>query len=356
MKRRLAWLHRWLSLAIAAVWLLQAATGVAIVFHWELSDGLLRGAHRPTDLVAIERRLEQLAPAGSGRMIDSVWTTAGAPDRWDVTIESPAGGETVRIDGAGDVLQRRTESERWRDGGLIDTLVLLHQTLLGGSIGGWILGISGILLMSNLVLALVIAWPRAGTWVRTLSPPRRGRRAARLYGWHRGLGLLVATPALVLVTAGVVREFGDGFDRVIGAPVTVVPAIPPHGRDVGFARAVSAALTGHPRTRLAGIDFPTATDAVWRVRLLAPGEARRAYGTTTAWIDGNDGRVVARSDAATVPFARWLADLVYPVHTGEIAGLPGRLAVMATGAWLASMIVIGTSLWLARRRTTRARA
>src|SRR3546814_6398405 len=55
--------HRWLSLGAAAFWLLQAFTGILIVFHWEITDAALSDIHRPTDLAAIERRIDTLAPA-----------------------------------------------------------------------------------------------------------------------------------------------------------------------------------------------------------------------------------------------------------------------------------------------------
>ena len=72
-------IHRWLSLAAALFWLVQAVTGTLIVFHWELDDLATGGVHRGTDLVAIDRRLRTFAPTGAGRSIRSVWTTAGLP-------------------------------------------------------------------------------------------------------------------------------------------------------------------------------------------------------------------------------------------------------------------------------------
>lgn len=66
--------HRWLSLAAAAFWLLQAATGIFIVFHWEIDDAITAGVHQSTDLKAIERRVAGLKP-------ESIWTTAGVVKR-----------------------------------------------------------------------------------------------------------------------------------------------------------------------------------------------------------------------------------------------------------------------------------
>ncbi|MEO9130201.1 MAG: PepSY-associated TM helix domain-containing protein, partial [Sphingomonas sp.] len=345
-------LHRWLSLAALAFWVVQALTGVLIVFHWEIDDALIVAPHRLTSFEAIDRRLALLAPAGSRRSIGSVWTSAGAPDRWDVTVSDAQTGtsDAVRIDGRGNVLRVRHDGERFANGGWIDTLVLLHQTLLGGNAGSWIVGLSGTLLISNLVMGLVMSWPLKRLWKRSLTPPRTGPPAARLYGWHRALGLWVVIPAVLLVSAGVVRVFADGFERLIGAPPALVAAIKPGQYRIAFARAVSIAVARKPGAIPAGIDFPTAEDATWHIRLLAKGEPRRAYGMTTVWVNGNDGSIVGDVDAVHAPFARRFADLVYPLHTGELAGLPGRLAVMAIGLWLLSMIGIGASLWFTRSR------
>ena len=76
--------HRWAGLAAAAFWLVQALTGVLIVFHWEIRDAFIPGAHRQTDLAAIERTVADLTE-GSGARLGSIWTGAGAPDRYDVS-------------------------------------------------------------------------------------------------------------------------------------------------------------------------------------------------------------------------------------------------------------------------------
>ncbi|MGZ4810994.1 MAG: PepSY domain-containing protein, partial [Thermoanaerobaculia bacterium] len=92
--------HRWMGLIAATLWLLQAATGVFAVFHWEIDDAITAGAHRATDFKAIERKVSALAP-------HSLWSTAGAADRYDVYAE----GRVIRIDGAGNVLRVRREDE-----------------------------------------------------------------------------------------------------------------------------------------------------------------------------------------------------------------------------------------------------
>lgn len=339
-------IHRWISLAVAAFWLIQAATGVLSVFHWELEDAGVAGAHSPTDLAAIDRRLGALAPEGSGRRIISVWTTAGAPDRYDVTVAEGERERAVRVAGDGTVLRDKGEGER----GTMGTIVAIHQELLAGDAGGWIVGISGLLLCTNLILGLVLAWPKRGFWRRSLTPVGKGPLVGRLYSWHRAIGLWAAVPALFLVGAGVLLKFEDGTAKLIGAePVAAPPVSAFAGRPVGFAVAARAAIAAVPGSRLTAVAMPAGDKPVYRVRVLAPGERRRAYGTTTIFVDARTGTAlsIARADAA--PPTRAFMDGLYAVHTGEFGGLAGRLLVLALGLWLAAMIVMGVLLWWRRR-------
>ena len=58
------------------------------MFHWEIDDTAVAGVHTRTDFPSIESAISKLAPDGSGLRVDSVWTSAGAPDRYDVHISA----------------------------------------------------------------------------------------------------------------------------------------------------------------------------------------------------------------------------------------------------------------------------
>jgi uncharacterized iron-regulated membrane protein len=330
-------------------WVLQAASGVLIVFHWELEDALIRAPHRPTDPAAIEARLHELAPPGSGLVIESVWTSGGARDRYDVYVETPDGEaeRTIRIDGAGNVLRTLTPAES----GVFGAIVGFHHDLLAGEAGSWIVGISGLLLASNIVVAIFMAWP-ARKGLRALRPPPKAVRGIqRVYGWHRAIGFWGAFPALALTSAGVLLVFQDSVERWLDPASIAAPTEPwTTESPPGFGNVVEAAMALHPDARLADISFPTADSAIWRVRLRTDGEARRAYGRTVVFVSGNSGQILANLPASGVTPSRAFLDGLFPFHTGEIAGLPGRIVVVATGLWLLSMSLLGVSLWTTRRR------
>ena len=344
LRRILLKAHRWLSLGAAVFWLMQALTGILIVFHWEITDAGIPGAHRPTDPAAIERRIDALvAPGGKAA---SIWTAAGAADRYTVYFADAAGTDrSVRIAGDGTVLH----APRPDEGSVMSFLVGFHHDLLGAW-GSWIVAISGLLLCSNLVLGLAAAWPKRGTWRIALKPAARGPAAARLYSWHRAVGLWAVVPALVIAATGTMLKFEDGIGDLIGAEPVSLPANPPAGAPVGFAAAARAGLAAIPGSTLTQVAWPRPDDATWRVRVRAPGELRRAYGGSFVLVDANTGAVRGVFPAAQAGPADAFMSALFPIHTGEAGGIVGRLLSIAIGLWLATMIVVGTLLWFRRRR------
>lgn len=331
--------HRWMGLIVAALWLLQASTGVFAVFHWEIEDALTAGAHRVTDFKAIEQNISTFAPL-------SMWSTAGALDRYDVNVA----GRVIRIDGSGNVLRIRKDGEKFADGGFVTTIVVLHQSLLAGARGRWITGTSGALLASNLILGIIAAWPRRGQWKRALKPMTSGSRIASLYSWHRATGLWLAIPALCVVTAGVLLAFDDVTEFLLHpGPADPPPLSSAAPRRIGLAEAAARALARYPDASISGINFPAPENAMWAITLKQCSELQRAYGKTRVFVSAIDGTVVADFNALTAPRSRRFLDLLFPFHTGEMAGLPGRIAVLAIGLWLIAMIALGLALWWARR-------
>ncbi|QDX27539.1 PepSY domain-containing protein [Sphingomonas suaedae] len=348
LRRTVLKLHRWLSLGAAVFWLLQALTGVLIVFHWEITDAGISSLHRPTDLVAIERRIDALVPDGG--KVASIWTAAGAPDRYNVYYEDADGtSASARIAGDGTVLHVPKPDEE----SLMGFLVGFHHDLLGAW-GSWIVSISGLLLCTNLILGIAAAWPRRGTWGRALRPATRGPTAARLYSWHRALGLWVGIPALVIAATGTMLKFEDGMGELVGATPVSMPAVAPSGAPIGFAAAAQAGLAAIPGSTLTQVAWPKPDDATWRVRLRAPDELRRAYGGSYVLVDANNGAVRGIFPIGEASAANRFMSALFPIHTGEAGGLVGRLLSIAIGLWLITMIVAGVLLWLKRRKPRRA--
>lgn len=361
MKATLHKLHRYLSLTLAVLWLTQALTGLVMVFHWELDDALVAGAVRPIDVASIGRQVSALNIAQPPDSVTALYPTAGAVDRFDIYIENPAGETDIaRVNGAGEILLRRPLDHDFAHAGLIQAAVVLHQSLFMGDRGRALIGISGAVLLSNLVLGSLLAWPHKKQWSRALLPPRAIRGAPTIYSWHRALGLWLGMPASIFIVAGILLAFDDAIESALipqAVPVALSGAPAIRGlkpAPVAPEFAMQKALGLYAGSTMAGVKMPSMDSPWYRVRLRQPGEWRRVFGRTTVYISAVSGDVLLSESAfAASPQQRFL-DILYPIHTGEIGGLAGRVLDFAVALWLLAMLGLGLSLWWARQQLRRA--
>jgi uncharacterized iron-regulated membrane protein len=354
MKFKLRTIHKYLSLAVATLWLLQALTGLLLVFHWELDDWGVAGLSRALEPARFGIALERLQAEHPRQTVTGVYPSGGWRGRFDVLMANAAGAtDVVRMDGQGAVLRQRPWNHDFMHIGWLQVATYLHQTLFMHTTGNWIMGASGLLLLTNIGLGLSLAWPRPGQLMRSLTPPRSGALTARLYGWHRSVGLWLAIPALLLISAGVTRAYddplGDYFEDARPAPNETAAAREPATAPVSVAEVLQTALELYPGSTLAALEFPDQHAPWFRVRVTQAHDLRRASGTTAIYVSSRSGRVLANYDFRALPLKTRLWDAVYPFHTGEIGGVAGRCGAALIAVWLITMISLGLSLWWQRR-------
>ena len=353
--------HRYVSLVFGALWLMQAVTGAILVFHWELDDWTVPGPAGPLDPSAFSRSILAYDAAHPGHAVRSAYPSAGEAGRFDLLVDNPAGRtDVLRVDGRGEILRTRTWDYDYAHIGVFQIVTLLHQTLFADDLGKWFLGMSGILLLSNLVIGLTLAWPRLGQWRRALRPASARSPGMGLFAWHRAVGLWLGLVSLVTVAAGIAMAFEDPLGTLIGDPrippsAAAAAAIPQRAEPVTPAQALDTAMARYPSSPLASLILPTPDQPWFRVRVRQQDEARRISGLTTVYVSARDGRVLADYDARKAPLANRMFDSLYAVHTGEIGGPVGRWIVTLIGVWLSVMIILGALLWNARRRLRPAR-
>ncbi|MEG3181206.1 PepSY-associated TM helix domain-containing protein [Sphingomonas sp. LT1P40] len=338
---------RWLGVVAALIWLVQAVTGILLAYYFELNDTLLSSVDKPKDFAAIEQRMDDLAGAGGKAKINWIWSTAGRQDRFFLNYTAPDGGKRdARIAGDGTVLLDTSEG----DLPFLERVREIHLTLSAGKTGEWILTITSLLLLGNLIHGIYTLWPRRERWGEALKP----RRATgdRLEAWYRAIGLVGVIPTFVVVAAATVIFFEHSIEGPIGAPPIKLAAVAPAGENIGFAAAARAAEAAIPGSRFVGGPMPTAEDATWKLWVNQPGEYFRenGYGGSLVLIDGNDGTTRGAFPLQQASAAYKFMALPYPIHTGEIAGPIGRFLVLLVGLWLATMTIIGLILWNRRRK------
>ena len=347
--------HRWISLTVAAIWLVQAITGTLSVFRWEIDDWTVAGDRVPVSFPAVGAKVDALS-SQPDTSVSSIWTSGTDRGRFDVHYSVADQYRVMRIDGQGRTLRDRSGDQLAAQGAVWDTITSVHTSLKLGDFGEWLIGFSGLLLLSNIALGLNLAWPKRGTWRKTLFGKPAGGSVARLYGWHRKVGLWFAFPALLTVIAGVSMVFADALERGLGAELAEPAPAPVTGEQIGFSTAVATALKTFPGGSFSGASLPDEEEPYYRIRLRNSGEVPRKWGTTVVWVGSGDGRLLGTYDAAAPKPGRAITDTMYALHTGQIAGTLGRLIVLAIGLCLLTLIALGLPLWWKRRAAKKASA
>jgi uncharacterized iron-regulated membrane protein len=130
---RILAVHRWLGLFLALFWIVQAASGIVLVFRWEIEDATVPGARVPVDLIALGKRIE--ATTRERGVVSSLWATSAAADRFDIYYTDSAAAERIlRVDGAGRVLRDRASDLKVAEGAIFDSLTAFHRSLFAGTI------------------------------------------------------------------------------------------------------------------------------------------------------------------------------------------------------------------------------
>jgi uncharacterized iron-regulated membrane protein len=107
------------------------------------------------------------------------------------------------------------------------------------------------------------------------------------------------------------------------------------------------------------MQVPGGGSGAFQIRMAVPGDPRRRYseGSMVVFVDQYSGEVLETRRAEDRPVAsRLLYEWLLPIHTGEIAGLGGRIAIAVGGIAPAFLVGTGLYTWSRRRRVRGRRA
>lgn len=350
-------MHRWLGFALLAPLLLQGLTGLLLVVG------------KPVDR-ALDRELFVVAPGQARLGLDGIH--AGLVERFgegaSFVFRPPREDEEsliVHVDGAwhgrvfidpytGRPLGEREETDAW-----FDWLFELHGELFSGQVGRAVLaaGALGGLLM--IATGYWLWWP--ARWASAFRVHAGSGRRRLLFDLHRVggalAGLLIATSLMSGLymawrpVAGLVSAL-SGAKPLVPPSLAAHPLDSPRRQPPSIDRLVAAADAALPCGRPGYVEVPADPARPVRVRKRLPRETH-PNGLSMVWLDPRTAEVlrVARHDELD-PGTR-LYQLMYPLHIGELGGLPHLALTGLSGALLAALSVAGGWLWLARRRLRR---
>ena len=341
-----------------AVWVaFQSLTGLVLLFadplEHRLHPELTRHGHGDKGAAAALAVVRQRYP---GEGIGVLATPAVSDGVYVVEV----GERDVYVDPAGP----RINGVRDHDAGVVALVTRLHGRFLLDSLPG---GLSGARIVGGLGLAWLVLTLTGLTAASPATPPRLRRwRRRHPAGLHRTIGVLVAAPVLLVVATGIRLAVPAGTDRVWAAITRsgqARPDVPPAGVRItsddrgGAPRDATEFLAAlqrrYPDGRVARLLMPGPDDRVAPVIAgvsvrFDPGRSEHDYGgNTVVFLDQFSGDTLWVGRPDSLPAARQAALLwSRPLHTGSVAGEPGRLL----WGWLALAVMTMAALgWITRR-------
>lgn len=257
---------------------------------------------------------------------------------------------------------------------LLPFLYELHRELAAGDTGTIIMGVIACLWTIDCFIGFYLTLPRAGPFLakwRISWRIKRGAGSHRLFlDWHRASGLWLWLALFLIAGSGVYLT----LDRQVFRPVlSLFSPLKESALDTAAKRLRQPRDTTKPRLSLDAAVGLAAVEAKKRNWDLPPtaiydAAAFGAYGvyffpaandrgtglgTPMIFLDDRSGAVI-RED---LPGEGSIGDLViqaqFPLHSGQIGGLAGRIIVSLLGWVVVGLSVTGIVIWWRKRQAAR---
>jgi uncharacterized iron-regulated membrane protein len=382
-------LHRWLGVATALFLFVSGLTGAIIAWDHEL-DAMLNPSffYARTDgpaLPALElaRRVEAADPR-----VDVTYLPLGAEPghtlqmmvlpRTDPATGQPyaVGFNQIAVDPATAEIQGRRE---WGAVSLarIDLLPFiykLHYTLhlpfVGGvDVGTWLLGIVGIMWFFDSGIALLLSFPSVKAWRKSFAFRFRRGGYALTFDLHRSGGVWIWGLLLMLALTSISMNLAEPVMRpVVSAFSPLAPSIltnpelankgapgaAPHTREQILAMAVAEGKERGIGEAPGALYYASMLNG-YGVGFFAPGHDHGDVGLGNAWLYYNAG--TGKLAGSSIPGRGSAGDIFmqaqFPLHSGRIAGIAGRILISVVGVAVAVLSATGLMIWLRKRAARR---
>lgn len=410
MRLVLTLLHRWVGLGIAAFLFVSGVTGAVI--SWDRELDLVLNPHltkvRRSEPTLSGVALARIVEARDPRVMVTFLPLRAQPGRSHSIFVSPrvdpATGKPYRLSFNQIFLDPVTGAEigkrKWGAVWPISTetivsfLYVLHYTLHVPEFWGidhwgiWLMGAVTLLWTLDCIVGFVLTLPARrvrrmdrpaavacalarGWWVRwkpAWKIKTSGSRYRAVFDIHRAFGLWTWALLFTIAFTGIsLNLYGEVVRPVLTTISTVTPspfstrARAPHDDPfvpkVGFGEILRKAEAEASRrgwtTPVGAISYSPAI-GIYQARFYegsyysAPG-----LGPERLYYDGGDGRYVSdRVNGKGTP-ADIFNQLQYPLHSGRILGVPGRILVSVMGLVVAALSVTGVAVWYRKRRARR---
>jgi len=387
MRRALAMLHRWFGLFTATFLFVAGLTGAIIAWDHEL-DGLLNpelfhAEHGPSLLAPTElaRRLE----ADDPRLHVSYLPLSLQPDhtlmvsvvpRIDPHTQQPYELDFDQVALDPNSGERRGE-RAWGEPSLARKNLLpfiyrlhysLHLPTVGGIDSGMLLlGFVALVWTLDAFVALYISFPNRKVWRKSFAF-RFGQGARKLnFDLHRSSGVWLWPVLLVFAVTAVSMNLQEQLVRPL---VSIFSPLAPNPLDVadhGNTSMLAPKITREQILSLAraeaanadiqaplGSLYHSSEAGVYAVSFFEPGadHGDGGLGNPELFFDAESGALRARQLPGEGSAGDLFMALQFPLHSGRILGVAGRIFVTVLGLLIALLSATGVIIW-ARKRQAR---
>lgn len=407
----MVWVHRWVGLGMAAFLFIAGLTGAVISWDHELDEWLnphLVKAPAPgpmTGPAVAPLELARLAEARHPQVQVTYVPLAVEPGHSLALFVEPRvdsdtgklftpGFNQVFVDPAtGDELGRREWGAVWpiSQENFVSFLYVLHYSLHLPTWGGidrwgvWLMGIVALLWTLDCFTGLFLTLPpatarrqsspstplsRARAWCQRWLPAWKVRWRANAYKvnfdlhragslWAWGLLLVLAFTAFSLnLYREVFFPAMSWVSDVTPSPSdlrTPAPLDRPMPPGVSYETILSLAEQEVKRrgwVEPAGAVGYDRSVGIYTVQFFEPEDEHGAggVGPRALYLDGQDGHILGVREPWQGTAADIFVQAQFPVHSGRILGLPGRVLVSALGLVVAMLSITGVVIWWRKRR------
>jgi len=386
MRSMLVVLHRWFGLAAALFLFIAGATGAVISWDHELDEWLnphlyqARTAGPPLPTLELAAKVEAADPRVRVTFMPlevepgHTFTVSVAP-RIDPATGQPfePGYNQVALDPASGVLQGR------RDWGkvslsrenLLPFLYKLHYSMHipeGGGIefGMWLMGLIGIAWVFDTLVALWISFPNWSAWRRSFAFRWKTGSHKLTFDLHRSGGMWVYALVLMLAVTSVAMNLRDQVMRPVVSLFSDLAPSPFASRSpappdrpiepvIHVQRVIELARAEAKRRGIAapaGGVFLSTDFGVWGVGFFEVSNSHGDGGLGNPWLyfDSRSGAPAGADVPGTGSAGDIFMQSMFPLHSGRIVGLPGRVLMSLMGAVVAMLSVTGVLIWARKRR------
>jgi uncharacterized iron-regulated membrane protein len=341
-RNRLLTLHGFVGILGGILLAIMGLTGSAIVFHQELDHALNPQLMKvipqgtPVSIDAVLQSVQSHLPKNS--RLESIRIPRTPEETYQLGLKAKPDtlSEMFIHPYTGEFLGVRQSKQT-----IISMLYAIHHDLFAGTLGLYLVGLSGLILIAQAITGLILwtGWRKLASGVRI-----RWRAPIRLLSFdlHNVGGFVSNLFLLITGFTGVI---------IVGAHILLAPPAeaevpPPFQNAIAVSKLLRKADAAIPEGTIMDVSFLDAQKMVVTKRL--PQDHARFYFSSVT-LDGRTGKVLELNKVTeTPPMWKFLIP-VADLHFGTFGGLPTRILYVFVGLVPTVLFVTGLLNWRRRR-------